>query len=203
MYHLGPVDYAETEWHNACAPAEKYRPELQSLQGPLLGGVSGIFGQDGSLCDACMLVKTAKGKSAVLRIVTYGVEAEPGDIDVSPEAFDILHSGEFPRDMTWQLAKCPDTGTLRYEFQTEASIWWTSLWVRNARVPLTKVEVKSGNHSSFIELARGGDGTLTDNGGFGEGSFTLRMTGIDNQVVEDTFPSFDTGELKSSTKQFQ
>jgi expansin (peptidoglycan-binding protein) len=204
VYHEGPVDFDETQWHNACAPAEKYPQAIRALTGNFLAGVGAAFGGDGSLCDACIFVTTGAGKSAVLRVVTYGETNEPGDIDVSPEAFQHLHSGEFPREMTWQLAKCPDTGTLRYHFQTGANIWWTSLWVRNPRVPVTKLEVKSANHSSFFELERAGDGTLTDgDGGFGEGGFTLRVTGIDGQVIEDQLPGFDPGEIVSSTKQFR
>ena len=72
-----------------------------------------------------------------------------------------------------------------YEFQTGANEWWTSLWVRNARLPLTKVEVKSANHGQFVTLQRGGDGTLTDNGGFGKGAFTIRLTAIDGSTYED------------------
>jgi hypothetical protein len=104
---------------------------------------------------------------------------------------------------SWRLAKCPDTRTLRYHFQTGANVWWTSLWVRNPRVPVTKVEVKSDNHASFIELDRGGDGTLTDAGGFGEGSFTFRVTGIDGQVIEDQLAGFEPGQIVTSTKQFR
>jgi expansin (peptidoglycan-binding protein) len=203
VYHEGPVDFEETQWHNACAPAEKYPLAIRALTGNYLAGVSSAFGGDGSLCDACILVKTAAGKAAVLRVVTYGQTNGPGDIDVSPEAYQALHTGEFPRDMTWQLAKCPDTGTLRYHFQTGANVWWTSLWVRNPRVPVTKVEVKSANHASFVELARGGDGTLTDGSGFGEGGFTLRITGIDGQVVEDQLPGFQPGAIVTSSKQFR
>jgi expansin (peptidoglycan-binding protein) len=54
--------------------------------------------------------------------------------------------------MTWQFAKCPATGVVNYEFQTASSEYWTSLWVRNARVPLANVEVKSLNHPSFVAL---------------------------------------------------
>jgi expansin (peptidoglycan-binding protein) len=89
--------------------------------------------------------------------------------------------------MTWQLARCPDTGAVMYEFQTGSSEYWTSLWVRDARVPLTSVEVKSPSHASFAPLTRGSDGTLTDNAGFGKGPFTLRLTGIDGQTYTDTF----------------
>ncbi|MBI5536286.1 MAG: hypothetical protein HY898_26425 [Deltaproteobacteria bacterium] len=185
-FHLGPVDYAETQWHNACAPGTKYAPVVQQAEGTLLAGLwSGIPNVSG-YCDACIWVVTQKGKSALLRVVTYG-DTTANSIDVSPEAFAILDSGEYPRSMTWQFAKCNDTGKIMYEFQTGSSEWWTSLWVRNARVPLTKVEVQSPNHASFVELERGSDGTLTDNSGFGNGSFTIRLSGVDGQTITDTF----------------
>ena len=129
---------------------------------------------------------TAKGKSAILRVVTYG-DTTPNSIDVSPEAYALLDSGEYPRKMTWSFAECPATGNVMYEFQTGSSEWWTSLWVRNARLPLAKVEVKSKNHTAYVALTRGSDGTLTDGGGFGKGPFTLRLTSVDGKVLEETF----------------
>jgi expansin (peptidoglycan-binding protein) len=134
------------------------------------------------------------GKSALLRVVTYG-DTTTNSIDVSPEAYAILNSGEFPRAMTWQFAECPDSGPIVYEFQTASSEYWTSLWVRNARVPLANVEVQSPNHATFAALSRGSDGTLTDAGGFGKGSFTIRLTGIDGTQISDTFswPSAGVG----------
>jgi expansin len=122
----------------------------------------------------------------MLRVVTYG-QTTTNSIDTSPEAFAILDSGEYPRLMTWQFAKCPDTGPMMYEFQTGSNEWWTSLWVRNARVPLARVEVQSTNHSAWTELERGSDGTLTDASGFGVGTFSIRSTGVDGQQVVDTF----------------
>jgi expansin (peptidoglycan-binding protein) len=185
-FNLGPVDYAETQFHNACAPGTKYAAAVQQVEGTLLAGLWDGIPNVAGYCDACIWVQTAKGKSALLRVVTYG-QTSNDSIDTSPEAFQLLDSGEYPRDMTWQFAKCPDTGPMMYEFQTGANAWWTSLWVRNARVPLAKVEVQSPNHPSFVELQRGSDGTLTDNGGFGAGKFTLRATGVDGQVVTETF----------------
>ncbi|HYJ10085.1 MAG TPA: hypothetical protein VEX18_13780, partial [Polyangiaceae bacterium] len=145
----------------------------------------------------------AAGKSLVARVVTYGVSNAPGDLDLSPAAFAALSSAEFPRTMSWRFAKCPDNGSLRYEFQTEAHIFWTSFWVRNPRVPVTKVEVKSANHPSFVTLRRELDGTLNDDNGFGAGAFTLRITGMDGQVLTDELPGFASGELLVSSKQFQ
>jgi expansin (peptidoglycan-binding protein) len=187
QYNLGPVDYAETQFHNACAPQGGYPQSIQAVEGSLLAGLwSGIPNVE-DYCDACIYVTTAMGKSALLRVVTYG-DTTMNSIDVSPEAYQILNAGEYPRAMTWQLAECPDTGPMMYEFQTGSNQWWTSLWVRNARVPLSQVEVESPNHTMFSALTRNSDGTLNDGSGFGQGSFTLRSTGIDGHQVTDTFP---------------
>jgi expansin (peptidoglycan-binding protein) len=186
QYNLGPVDWQESQFHNACAPLTKYPASISQAEGTLLAGLWNGIPNVAGYCDACIYVTTAKGKSAMLRVVTYG-NTSTNSIDTSPDAYQILNSNEYPRPMTWQLAKCPDTGKIVYEFQTGSSQWWTSLWVRNARVPLTKVEVQSPNHGSYFALARGSDGTLTDSGGFGSGSFSIRLTGIDNQEVVDTF----------------
>lgn len=206
QYHLGPVDFAETEWHNACAPGGGYRSELRDatgLGGEYLAGLANEYAESGGTCDACILVKTATGRSIVLRVVTYGVEAEAGDIDISPNAYAEINTEEYPRSMTWEFAKCPDVGGIAYEFQTEANAWWTSLWVRNPRVALTHVEVKSANHPDFFELRRGGDGTLNDDSGFGEGGFTLRLTAMDGQTLTHDFTGFSAGELVQTTDQFQ
>jgi expansin (peptidoglycan-binding protein) len=198
-FNLGPVDWAEMQWHNACAPGTKYSAVVSQAEGNLLAGLWGGIPGVAGYCDACIEVTTAMGKSALLRVVTYG-DTTPNSIDVSPEAFALLDSGEYPRLMTWQFARCPDTGKIMYEFQTGASEWWTSLWVRNARVPLAKVEVKSPNHPDFFELDRGPDGTLTDGGGFGNGDFSLRLTGVDGQQVTDTFswPAAGLGGLATT-----
>jgi len=207
QYHLGPVDFAETMWHNACAPGGmKYRKELQAsvgLSGEYLAGVANAYNQNGGVCDACILIETGKGKSIVARVVTYGVEQADGDIDVSPSVYQAIYQDEYPRSQTWHFARCPEVGGLKYEFQTGANPYWTSLWVRNPRVPLAKAEVKKAGAKDFIELARAGDGTLTDASGFGNGAFTLRLTGIDDQVVTDDLPGFTPGELVQSDKQFQ
>jgi hypothetical protein len=206
VYHLGPVDFSESQYHNACAPKGGYPSELQpsvGLSGEYLAGVSNELSQAGGICDACLLIETGKGKSIVARIVTYGVEQAAGDIDVSPAVFAAIHQNEDPRSMTWHLARCPEAGPLVYEFQTEANVYWSSLWLRNPRMPLSQLEVKSKNHADFSALSRASDGTLTDASGFGDGAFTLRATALDGQVVSETLPSFTPGSIVESTQQFQ
>src|SRR5262245_33531140 len=145
QYHLGPVDFAESEWHNACAPAGGYRAELRAatgLGGEWLAGVATELSGNGALCDACIAIETAAGNSLVARVVTYGTEQAAGDIDVSPSVYEALNTGEYPRSMSWHLTRCPEQGPLRLEYQTASNPWWTSLWVRNPRLPVTQVAVQ-------------------------------------------------------------
>jgi expansin (peptidoglycan-binding protein) len=182
MFHRGPVEWAGSI-PNACAP---YSTPVQQAEGTLLAGLWGGIPEVASYCDACIHVVTAQGKSTVLRVVTYG-DTSANSIDVSPEAYAILNSDEWPRDMTWQFAKCPDTGKVIYEFKEGVHDYWTAFWVRNARVPLTKIEVKSPHHPEFLSLSHEGDGSLVDYAGFGAGSFTIRLTAMDGQQITDAF----------------
>lgn len=202
-YHLGPVDWEETVWHNACAP---YDPAIIAREGEILAGLQTGHLDGGRLCDACVLITGDDGTQINARVVTYG-DTDPNDIDLSPAACAAL-SGDvgcdvWPRDMSWQFARCPATGNIAYQFQTGANIWWTSFWVRNARLPLASVEVRSENHPSFVPLDWGSDGTVTDASGFGEGEFSIRLTAVDGQTIIDTFPGFEPGGLYESTGQFE
>jgi hypothetical protein len=203
QYHLGPVDFAETEWTNACSPYPASLFSVTGLGGELLAGVSHTYSGGGSVCDACLKITTATGRTQVARVVTYGDTPHPSNLDVSPSVYQSLNTGEYPRSMSWEFTPCPTTSPLYYQFQTASSIWWTSFWVRNPKVPVTKVEVKGANHSSFVELRRETDGTFNDDGGFGSGPFTLRITGMDGQVLTETLPGFSAGQIIMSTVQFR
>jgi len=198
-FHLGPVDWSESVWYNSCAP---YPKSIQQLEGEMLAGLELTHNGEGQLCDACVSITTEAGKTLVVRVITTGVTTE-NSIDLSEPAFEILDSGEYPRAMSWQVVKCPNTGHIYYQFQTGANEWWTSLWVRNIRIPIQKVEVKSQNHNDWHALTLGSDGTFTDASGFGAGSFTIRVTSIDGQTVEDTFSAFNPGDLLESISQFE
>jgi expansin (peptidoglycan-binding protein) len=155
------------------------------------------------LCDACALVTTRLGVKVMVRIVTYGVSNAPDDMDLSPEAYNAIHQDDPQgRPMSWQLAKCAGTTNLFFQYQTAANVWWTSLWVRNGKLPIDKLEAKSANHADFFALTRGPDGPFTDSSGFGAGPFDLRITGRGGQVLTQSFASFTPGDLVESTVQF-
>jgi expansin (peptidoglycan-binding protein) len=190
-YHLGPVEWSGSFW-NACAP---YPDAIQAIEGELLVGLSNEMASSGSYCDACIEVTTDAGRSVVARVVTYGVTEAPGNIDMSQAAFDAIHQGEFPRTMSWRLITCPTSEPIYVQFQTGAHEDWSSFWVRNPRVAIDRVEVRSARHAEYFTLRRQTDGTFNDDGGFGAGEFTLRITGVDGSSIEETFPGFSGGDL--------
>lgn len=205
-YHLGPVDWQGTQWNNACSP---YPPAVQALEGQYLAGVDNAFNGNGQLCDACALITTRLGKSVLVRIVTTGVSNAPGDVDLSAEAYAAIHQDDpmgtpsNPRPMTWQLAKCAGQSRIHLQYQTQANTDWTSLWVRNARLPLEGVRVKSSRHTTSKALRRESDGTWNDDSGFGAGAFTLELTSTTGVTLSQDFQSFAPGALVETTLQFE
>lgn len=204
-YHLGPVDWEGTQWNNSCSP---YPRAVQLLEGQYLAGIDTSLNGSGALCDACALVTTRLGKSVLVRIVTTGASNSPGDMDLSPEAYQAIHEDDpmgtpaNPRPMTWQLAKCPAGGRIHLQYQTQANTDWTSLWVRNARLPLERVQVRSARHASFFPLRRETDGTWNDDSGFGSGAFTLELISTSGVTLSQEFQTFAPGALVETSLQF-
>jgi len=201
-FNLGPVDFAETSFRNACDPnGSPYPVALRSATGlgaEWLAGVSETVGA--RACNACILVQAGNGRSLVVRVVTFGATQAPGDVDLSPSADAVLNSG-YPREMT--LARCPDAGgTLAFVFDPLSTPWWTRVSVVNPRVPIATVEVQSVTHPQFISLSQDATGAFIDDTGFGSGAFGIRITAVDGQQVLQSFSSVPTGVV-TSNQQFQ
>jgi hypothetical protein len=62
QFHLGPVDWAESEWHNACAPGGGYDPRVQAVEGAYLAGLWGGLPDVADACDACIYVTDRGGQ---------------------------------------------------------------------------------------------------------------------------------------------
>ena len=198
-YHLGPVDWEESSYTNAFGP---YPEKIQQIEGKYLAGLELTHNGKGEICDACIKIETDRGKSLILRVITTGYTT-PNSIDVSPAAYEILNSGEYPRYMSWYVVKCPDNGkNIYYQFKSQSNPWWTAVWVRNVSLPVLKVEAKSEMHTEWQTLTRESDGSYVDHSGFGTGSFSIRVTAIDGTLIEDTYSVYTPGDLLESGSQF-
>jgi hypothetical protein len=210
-FWLGPVDYEETEWHNACAPTTKYPPGIRDLYGDYIMGLAnevvleGLSASAGELCDTCVEL-TANGETLVAHVVTYGQETGPDDIDVSPEV-DAALDGDAGRDVTWRFVSCPTNAPVQYTFDGRQweNTWFFRLWVRNARLPVTDVEYSVGS-GGWARAERQADGAWQASGVDFGGGFSVRVTALDGQTLEDELPglnTFDPDEGVSSQGNFQ
>jgi hypothetical protein len=209
-FWLGPVDYSESIWHNACAPETKYSTGIQQLYGNYIMGLAnevvlqGLTAGDGQLCDVCAEL-TANGKSLVAHVVTYGEETGANDIDVSPE-IDSALSGNTSRNLTWQFVTCPTTAPIYYTFDGRQwdNTWFFRVWVRNARIPVAKVEYRLGS-KAWSTADWQSDGAWQASSQDFSGGFSLRVTSVDGQTVEDAvngLGTFDPDVGVASTSNF-
>jgi hypothetical protein len=196
-FWIGPVDYAETAFHNACAPSVKYPVAIQQLYGNYIMGLSNqaqlqtLTAGSGQLCDVCAQL-TANGQTLIAHVVTYGDETGPWDIDVSTQVDSALN-GTANRRITWQFIACPTTAPITYTFDGRqwSNTWFFRVWVRNARVPVAKVEYKLGSNAWSIADWQSDGGWQASSADF-SGGFSLRVTSIDNQTIEDALPGLNT-----------
>lgn len=196
-FWLGPVDYAETEWHNACAPSVKYPRAIAESYGDYIMGVAnevslnGLQASSGQLCDTCVRLE-ANGRSVIAHVVTYGQETGPDDIDVSPE-IDAALNAEAGREASWQFVTCPTTEPIQYTFDGRQwdNTWFFRVWVRNSRVPVEKLEYRVGS-GDWSTAEWQSDGAWQAASQDFAGGFALRVTAIDGQTLSDELPGLDT-----------
>jgi hypothetical protein len=211
-FWLGPVDFAETEWNNACSPSDGEYPALiQQLYGDYLMGVANevklgsLVASQGQLCDTCAEL-TANGVTIIAHVITYGDETGPNDIDVSPQAREALH-GATNDTLSWRFVTCPTQNPIYYTFDGRdwSNPWYFRVWIRNARVPVAKVEYKlSGGTWSAADWQSDGAWQAAS-ADFSKG-FSLRVTSIEGVSLEDTLPgigAFDPNKGTASHTNFE
>jgi hypothetical protein len=193
-FWLGPVDFAETAFHNACGPSGAHYPALiQNLYGSHLMGLANdlrlgdLAAGKGQLCDVCAEL-TANGHTVIARVITYGDETGTYDIDVSPEA-DRALGGSAGRTLTWRFVTCPTQNPIYYTFDGRdwSNTWYFRVWVRNARVPVAKIEYRVGQQAWAMADWQSDGAWQAANADFSAG-FSLRVTSIDGTTVEDSLP---------------
>ncbi len=190
---LGPVDFAESEYHNACGLEDGsiYPAAIQNLYGDYLIGLDGEnIPNVETHCDNCAQL-TANGKTIVAHVITYGVENGVDAIDLSPQAQSALGLSSSNWKGTWQFCSCPTNGTpIYYEFDSRQwspqNFWYMRIWTRNQHLPVTLLETKVGS-SAWSAASQASDGAWETISGvdFSKG-FQVRVTAVDSQQLVDT-----------------
>ena len=135
-------------------------------------------------CGSCVRVVGPSGMVDV-RIVDRCPECPPGDIDLSPEAFDRIAPREDGRvPIAWTTIACPVDGPIVYHFKDGSNPWWTAVQVRNHRTAVARFEVE--RDGQWVEVPRVDYNYFVDEGGMGEGPFTFRVSDVRAQTLEDS-----------------
>ncbi|MHA7058219.1 expansin EXLX1 family cellulose-binding protein [Aquimarina sp. M1] len=102
------------------------------------------FDYNGSnACGACIEVTGAKG-SVVLTIVDRCPECNPGDVDMTMEAFSMIADVIEGRvSISWKFIPCeitPTTETIKINFKEGSSEFWTAIQFRDINYAISKME---------------------------------------------------------------
>lgn len=136
-------------------------------------------------CGTCARVVGPMGQVDV-RIVDRCPECPAGNIDLSPEAFALiaeLSAGRVAID--WQYIECPVSGPIVYHFKDGSNQWWTALQIRNHRHAITSVAFQNAE-GAFVEVPRLDYNYFVQESGMGPGPYTLRVTDVQGETLDDT-----------------
>lgn len=151
-------------------------------------------------CGACVDIDGPEG-SVRVQIIDRCPECQPGDIDLSPEAFDYLApriDGRIP--ISWKVVPCAITGPVVLYYKEGSNQWWTAIQVRNHRNPIEKLEFWDG--TNYVDVPRQKYNYFLKDDGMGLGPHTFRITDVyGNEIVEENINFTPEVEIQG-TNQF-
>jgi expansin (peptidoglycan-binding protein) len=151
-------------------------------------------------CGACLAVTGPMG-TVTVRVVDQCPGCSHGDLDLSPQAFQMLSplaAGRIP--ITWHEVACDVTGPISYYFKDGSNAYWAAIQIRNARYPIATLEAQAGG--GWTSIARADYNYFVDANGLGAGPFTLRVTDQRGQVLEDGHIALGASIGESGASQF-
>lgn len=151
-------------------------------------------------CGACAEVTGPNG-SVKIHIIDQCPECAPGDIDLSPEAFDLIADRIDGRvDISWEVVPCEVRDSpIQFYFKEGSNQWWNAVQIRNHKNRLAKVEYWDG--SQYKNIGRQDYNFFLNASGLGVGPFTFRVTDVyGNQIVESDIPFVLTTELEGKNQ---
>ena len=158
-------------------------------------------------CGAYVEVSGPKQKEGadpiVVKIVDECPECKPGDLDLSPQAFELIGNpsdGRIP--ISWHLVNPGKTDPITYHSKEgSTNEYWTAIQIRNSNAPISKLEIQEDN-GLWTELERKPYNYFVDSNGIGAGEHTFRLTNTLGQTITETFEPAIGGQDVVSQFQF-
>ena len=154
--------------------------------GNLLVGAMNHADYAGSLtCGVYAEVAGPKG-TIVVRITDQCPECQPGDIDLSAEAFALIAEpaqGRVP--ITWRIVSPALAGPIVYYFKDGSSQWWTAVQIRNHRNGIWRLEYLAPG-GAWKSIPRVDYNYFVEPSGMGLGPYTFRVTDYYGNTLIDS-----------------
>ena len=190
--HTGEATYYAADGSGNCS----FDPSPDDL---LVAAMNAADYDGSAACGACVAVEGPAG-TIVVRIVDQCPGCDPGDVDLSEQAFAAiapLAKGRVP--ITWHYVPCDVAGPLRYRFKEGSNAWWVGIQVRNHRHGIARLEARQPD-GAWAEINRASYNYFVDSTGLGAGPLTLRVTDVHGFTVEDTVELGDAVERTSASQ---
>jgi expansin (peptidoglycan-binding protein) len=159
------------------------------------------YGATAWACGAYVQATGPKG-TVTVQIVDRCPECKTGDIDFSPQAFDLIANrvdGRVP--ISWHIVSAPATiGNLQFVVKDGSNQWWIGIQVRQHANLITKLEAQVGG--SWQVLQRQQYNYFLAPSGLGVGPFTVRVTDFYGQQLVKSGITLSPTVVQTSTLQF-
>ena len=155
---------------------------------------------DAAWCGACLAVTGPTG-TVTVRVVDQCPGCAHGDLDLSPQAFQMLSplsAGRVP--ITWLEVDCDVGGPIQYHFKDGANAYWTAIQIRNSRYPIATLEAQV--NGTFTAIPRLDYNYFVQDSGLGTGPYALRVTDARGQMLDDTGVALGDNITRTGTAQF-
>jgi expansin (peptidoglycan-binding protein) len=166
----------------------------------MIGAMNAADYADSAVCGACATLEGPNGKVTV-RIVDQCPDCAKGNIDLSPQAFDVIaarSAGRVP--ITWKYVACDAATSMSYRFKEGSSQWWTAVQVRHHRYAIAKFEYQKDG--AFVEVHRESYNYFVEPSGMGTGPYTFRITDVYGDAVTDSGIGFAEAKEVQGKAQF-
>jgi expansin (peptidoglycan-binding protein) len=166
----------------------------------MIGAMNQQDYENSQACGAYLRVTGPNGKSLTIKVVDRCPECQPGDIDLSQEAFAQLAPVSAGRvKVSWQLLSPALSGPVSYKYKDGSSQYWCGIQVRNHRNPVRSLELKVNGAWKSVPRLEYNYFVSADGSGCGS---DIRITDIYGNQLTDTGITISPNAVQPGKAQF-